>query len=178
MLNKPSLEDMDQEKPLGRLFCVHELARVVRPARSLHERMLIEAESVVRHNWTDVAIHDKDRLRVTPVNHALAWMIGETGSHLTPLYCKLSDKSKWQASPLASLAPIQIYITALHEQMLLLGGAQAQLARLQRRQAYIVIKRDRSSGGDIISVDFDELASMCCTNPKHKWTPQGLIQCE
>lgn len=178
MLNKPSLEDMDQEKPIGRLFCVHELARVVRPARSLHERMLIEAESIVRHNWTDVAIHDKDRLRVTPVNHALAWMIGETGSHLTPLYCKLSDKSKWQASPLASLAPIQIYITALHEQMLLLGGAQAQLAKLQKRQAYIVIKRDGSSGGDIISVDFDELASMCCTNPKHKWTPQGLIQCE
>lgn len=176
MLNKPSLEDMDQEKPLGRLFCVHELARVVRPARSLHERMLIEAESVVRHNWTDVAIHDKDRLRVTPVNHALAWMIGETGSHLTPLYCKLSDKGKWQTSPLASLAPIQIYITALHEQMLLLKGAK--LAKFQRRQAYIIIKRDSPPGGEIIPVDFDELASMCCTNPKHKWTPEGLIQCE
>jgi hypothetical protein len=176
MIDKPSPGAMDQEKPLGKLFCVHELARIARPARSLHERMLLEAEPYVKHNWTDLAIHDKDRLRVTPVNHALAWMIGETGSYLTPLYCKLSDKSKWQASPLALLAPIQIYITALHEQMLLLRGAQ--LAKFQRRQAYIIVKRNSPSGGDIIPVDFDELASMCCTNPKHKWTPEGLIQCE
>lgn len=168
-------KQMNQEKPSGKLFCVHELARVARPARSLHERMMLEAEPYVLHNWTDVAIHDKDRLRNTPVNHALAWMIGETGSYLTPLYCKLSDKSKWQTSPLAFLAPIQIYVAALHEQMLFLGGAR--LASFQKRRAYIVIKKDGSPGGSITPVDFDELAAMCCTSSNYKWTPDGFISC-
>jgi hypothetical protein len=164
---------MDQEKPQGKMFCRHELARTARQPRTLHERMMVEAEHIIQHNWTDVAIHDRDRLRSAPVDHAFAWMVGSMGSYLTPMYCRLSDRKRWTSSPLATLAPIQIYMTKLHEQFNALGS---KVMDLSERSCYLVIKRD-SNGGDIIPLDFQEFAGFC-TLGKWKWTKGGFQRCK
>jgi len=49
-----------QPVDLSSIYSYHEAERQqVRP-RTLHEKMMLEAEPIIQHNWTDVAIHDKD----------------------------------------------------------------------------------------------------------------------
>jgi hypothetical protein len=59
--------------------------------QTLHEWMCFEAENTVKHNWTDIAIHDKKILDKMLPGEVRLWIIYEFGSVLLPLYCKLSE---------------------------------------------------------------------------------------
>lgn len=64
-------------------------------AKTLHEQMMLEAEHLIQHNWLDVVVHDKRKLRSIPVDHAFFWVVRPEGSSLLPAYCKLSDRVKY-----------------------------------------------------------------------------------
>jgi len=66
--------------------------------KTLHEWMCFEAEDVVRHNWTDVAIHDRKILNKMREGDTRLWMINELGSLFLPMYCKLYEKRKQEES--------------------------------------------------------------------------------
>jgi hypothetical protein len=165
---------MDQEKPQGKIFCRHELARTTPAPKTLHERMMLEAEPIIQHNWTDVAIHDKNRLKRVKNNHVMAWMVNETGSYLSPMYCNISDKKNWTSSPMAALAPVQIFMNKLHYQLLAIG---VKAAGQYKPHCYLVIKKDDTDGGEIVPVNFEEFASFC-TIGQFQWTLRGFQPCK
>lgn len=141
----------------------HELEKRTIAPRSLHEKMMIEAEPIIRHNWTDVAIHDKNKLKQVPVGHYCAWIVGEMGSYLTPLFCKLSDRNKWCASPSATIAPIQVLVVRWHAQVSMFGNNIAWVERhdpTKDKNCFLVIKTDFNGGGEIIPVSYVELAEL------------------
>lgn len=65
---------------------------------TLHEWMCFESESVVKHNWTDVAVHDRKILDAMRPGDTRLWIISEFGSQFLPLYCKLYEKRKQEES--------------------------------------------------------------------------------
>ena len=56
--------------------------------KNLHEWMCFTAEDVVKHNWTDVAIHDKKILEKMCPGETRLWAIYELGSAFLPMYCR------------------------------------------------------------------------------------------
>ena len=62
--------------------------------KTLHEQMCFIADEVVRHNFSDVAVHDARILRRMKQGETRLWIISELGSHFLPMYCKLNEWRK------------------------------------------------------------------------------------
>lgn len=122
--------------------------------------MIAEAELTVRHNWSDVAIHDRNKLRDTPIGHYCAWVVGELGTYLTPLWCNLSQKAKWEASP---IAPIQVLCMRWIDDSNPLTENRGYLysSGPYYQSCYLICKTDDIGGGDIIPIAFDDLMDLC-----------------
>lgn len=143
-------------------FCRHEGERCQLPPRTLHERMILEAEPIIRHNWSDVAIHDKQKLQSIPIGHYCAWIVGEMGSYLTPLYCRISDRPRWKVDPLAHLAPIQILVSRWHSQVNSYGENVHWLDNhdpTKDKHCYLIVKTD-TTRGTITPIPYVDLAGL------------------
>jgi hypothetical protein len=66
--------------------------------KTLHEWMCFEAESILRHNWTDVAVHDRKILNKMRPGETRLWAIYELGSAFLPMYCRLYEKDRNEKS--------------------------------------------------------------------------------
>lgn len=144
-------------------FTRHELEKRSIIAKTLHEKMMIEAEPIIRYNWTDVAIHDKNKLRQIPVGHYCAWIVGEMGSYLTPLFCKISDRHKWCADGPATIAPVQVLVVRWHNQVNEFGESPAWVERhdpTRDKRCFLVVKTDLNGNGEITPISYVELAEM------------------
>lgn len=65
--------------------------------KTLHEWMCFKAETVVRYNWSDVAVHDRRIVeRMLPMEFYV-WCIHETGSAIFPMHCQLETRSNHSA---------------------------------------------------------------------------------
>jgi hypothetical protein len=62
-----------------------------RDKQTLHERMCYIADSVVRYNLSDVAVHDARKLKKMRCGEYRLWIVTEFGSHFLPLSCKMSE---------------------------------------------------------------------------------------
>lgn len=125
----------------------------------LHDKMIAEAELIVRHNWSDIAIHDGRKLRSIPENHFCAWVIGEFGSYLTPLYCDLDQRAKWEASP---LAPIQILCMRWLQKENPLTSNSRYMNEVGPfyQKCFLLRKNDCLGGGDLIPITFSDLMDL------------------
>lgn len=115
--------------------------------------MIVEAELTVRHNWSDVAIHDRNKLANAPLNHFYAWIVGEFGTYLTPMFCGIHDREKWELSP---LAPIQcLAMRWVHEENPLAENRE-YLLRIgpYHQKCFLVCKTNELGTGSIIPIDF------------------------
>lgn len=141
----------------------HELERGRFSPRTLHEKMMLEAELVVRHNWTDVAVHDRDKLKSVPIGSCCYWVIGQMGSYLTPAYCELVHRERWSAGNHSDLAPIQFLVARWLDQAYIFRDCK-EWKRLhdpyRDKRSYLVIKTDEVNG-EIIPIDLEELMDMC-----------------
>lgn len=61
--------------------------------KDLHQWMCFEAESIVRHNWTDIAVHDRRIIEKMRPGETRLWAIYELGSAFLPMYCKNSENT-------------------------------------------------------------------------------------
>jgi len=128
--------------------------------KSLHDQMIAEAELTVRHNWSDIAIHDRNRLRNIPIGHYCAWIVSELGSYLTPLWCSISERAKWEASP---IAPIQVLSARWVNEDDPLTKNKGYLFNSgpYYQRCYLIRKTDDTGGGDIVPIAFDDLVDLC-----------------
>jgi hypothetical protein len=90
------------------------------------------------------------------------------------MYCNISDKKNWTSSPMAALAPVQIFMNKLHYQLLAIG---VKAAGQYKPHCYLVIKKDDTDGGEIVPVNFEEFASFC-TIGQFQWTLRGFQPCK
>lgn len=160
---------MAPEPTLAQGFSHHELERTQGRPTTLHERMMLEAEPIIQHNWTDVAIHDKAKLRSIPTGHYCYWVVTQMGSYLTPAYCRISDRHKWTRSPEASLAPIQMLVVRWHGEAHRFQGSMSWLWMHdpnRDKHCYLIVKADATSG-QVIPMTYQELAELavCGTRP-------------
>ena len=77
--------------------------------KNLHEWMCFAAEDVVKHNWTDVAIHDKKILEKMRPGETRLWAIYELGSAFLPMYCKNSENRHSDATP-HEFAAVEVFM--------------------------------------------------------------------
>lgn len=136
--------------------------------KTLHDRMMIEAETQIQHNWTDVAIHDKYRLRQIPEDHACLWVVRGEGSNLLPAYCELADADKWKRDQGRGISPLVAFFCM----------CQDYFAKFRQRfdpavnSYYIVIKGKDDNGGQILPVSFQEIADFVMAG-NFVWTEDG-----
>lgn len=122
--------------------------------------MIVEAELILRHNWSDVAIHDRNKLADVPVGHYCAWIVGEFGSYLSPLYCSIDDKKRWEKD---AFAPIQILFMRWLNKENPLFESSDYLFRIgpHTQNCYIIVKTDSDWGGTITPVDYLDFVDLC-----------------
>jgi len=120
----------------------------------------MEAEHYVRHNWSDIAIHDRRKLNDAPVGHYYAWIVGELGSYFTPLYCDIAARDKWERSP---MAPIQILCMRWLNKDNPLAENKGYLHNVgpYHQKCFLICKTDDYGGGSIDSVEFNDLMDLC-----------------
>jgi len=85
-----------------------ETCKIVSCVQTLHEWMCFESENTVRHNWTDVAIHDRRIIDEMQPGDTRLWVIWELGSLFLPMYCKLSEESQLKED--YKLTSVEIYM--------------------------------------------------------------------
>lgn len=147
---------------MNSVVSLHQLenTRRKRPYQSLHDKMIAEAELVVRYNWSDIAIHDRKKLKKAPVGHLFAWVIGEFGSYFTPLFCSVDDKAKWAASP---IAPIQILCMRWIQKENPLTENKVYLHHVGPfyQKCFLICKTDNDGAGTITPIEFADLMDLC-----------------
>ena len=79
-------------QPMSQIISRQETCKVALKKQTLHEFLIYEAENVVRHNWSDVAIHDKRIVEKMFPGETRLWIVWELGSLMPAMYCKLTEK--------------------------------------------------------------------------------------
>lgn len=120
---------------------------------TLHERMMIEAETIVQHFWMDVAKHDKDVLAKMPSNSVALWWLKSTGSYLCPLYSHIDPYHSSNEDPLGM---VDYLITRIREQIYDGIGS----AVLAQSRFYIVRKGITAIDGSIQPISLDDVFSL------------------
>ena len=114
--------------------------------------MMVEAEPVLRHNWLDVALHDKMKIDAAPYDHVYIWIVTEVGSHLIPMYCETKEKLKIEGTQYNYVGhPIYSFVTR---------NNTTPLCNLPDHSYYFVVKRRTPDGGDIIPIDLDSFIDL------------------
>jgi len=146
----------------GAIYCQHELERRRLTPRTLHEKMMVEAEPIIQHNWTDVAIHDKAKLQKIPVGQYCYWIVGQMGSYLSPAFCNIDERHRWTTSPIATLSPVQLLFARWHGQAYRFQDSVAW-GRVHDpvidKHCYLIVKTD-STRGEVTPITYKELADM------------------
>lgn len=131
----------------------------------LFERMVSIAESVVHHNWSDVAIHDRRKLQLADVGDTFVWSIHEMGSYLSPLFARLDEQAEWEVHP---QSPIQVLMVRwLANENQIDNDLWRKIYHPSNYQHYIVRKTGENRGV-IDSVGFPELRDLAFCGQFHR----------
>lgn len=136
--------------------------------QTLHDRMIIEAEAQIQHNWADVAIHDKRKLRQIPPDHACIWVVRSEGSNLLPAYCELADASKWIAEHGSKVSPLVAFFCMCQDYFCKFR----QKFNPEINGYYVIIKGKSEKDGKIIPVSWKEIADFAMAGD-FVWTEDG-----
>ncbi|MEY3683207.1 MAG: hypothetical protein RLZZ289_1743 [Bacteroidota bacterium] len=77
--------------------------------KNLHEWMCFAAEDVVKHNWTDVAIHDRKILEKMRHGETRLWAIYELGSAFLPMYCR-NHENKHSGATQHEFSAVEVFL--------------------------------------------------------------------
>lgn len=125
----------------------------------MHERMMAEAEPIVKYNWLDVALHDKRKLDKASTGCVFAWILSELGSTMIPMYCMADEKQIIEGTGHKYLTSrINTFIISIDKN---------EVFGLENYSFYLVVKGDTPDAGDIIPVD---LVSFVEFTAHGRWT--------
>ena len=77
---------------MSQIISRQEFCRVTLKKQTLHEFLIYEAESIVKYNFSDVAIFDKKIIDKMLPNETRLWIIWEFGSVMPAMYCRLTER--------------------------------------------------------------------------------------
>jgi hypothetical protein len=119
---------------------------------TIHEWMCFESESIVKHNWTDIAVHDRKILAKMRPGETRLWIISEMGSTFLPMYCKLYEKQRQEECEYV-FSSAEIYMLRfLRDDRL---GALLSKAAKASSKFYFITKGDGCYDGIVTSATFD-----------------------
>ena len=136
---------------MSQIISRQETCKVAFKRQTLHEWMCFEAENVVKHNWTDVAIHDKKILDKMRPGETRLWIIYELGSVFLPMYCKLTENHEPNGLNYAFSA-VEVHMLRFAKEDSL-GSIQSKIARDSSR-FYFITKGHDWSGHTITPSDY------------------------
>lgn len=123
----------------------------------LHEFMCYEAESVVKHNWTDVAVHDKKIINKMRPGDTRLWIISEMGSNFPPMYCKLYEKRRQEESEY-DLSVVEVHMMRFLRNDRL-GEMQSKIARATSK-FYFITKGSGEYDYSVTPAAFDDVLDL------------------
>lgn len=119
--------------------------------------MCFESEEVIKHNWTDVAVHDRKILNKMRPGDTRLWIISEFGSQFLPLYCKLYEKQK-QEDCEYSFSTVEIYMLRFVK-----DGRLAEAQNKIRRKTskfYFITKGDCNYAGLVSPASYSDVMDL------------------
>jgi hypothetical protein len=132
---------------------------------TLYEWMIFEAENIVRHNWSDVAVHDQKLLNKMRPGDTRLWIISEFGSHFLPMYCKLYEKQKQEESEY-TFSSVEVHLMRFVKDDRL-GQMQSKLLRASSK-FYFITKGYGLYDSVITPSDFRSVMDLVfCGNASH-----------
>lgn len=144
-------------KAMSQIISRQETCKVAFKKQTLHEWMCFEAENVVKHNWTDVAIHDKKILDKMLPGEIRLWIIYELGSVFLPMYCKLNEKHS-SSNPAHDFSAVEVHMLRfLKEDQF--GNIQSKIARATS-SFYFITKGFDSHSYSVISTNYESVVDL------------------
>jgi hypothetical protein len=125
--------------------------------QTLHEWMCFESEEIVKHNWTDVAVHDRKILNSMRPGDTRLWIISEFGSHFLPLYCKLYEKRKQEESEY-DFSAIEIFMLRYVKDNRL-AAMQSKIA-LSSTKFYFITKTSSEYNGIVAPASYRDVMDL------------------
>lgn len=136
--------------------------------RGLHDWMMSEAEPVIQHNWTSLALHIRYLLELIPDDHAFAWIVTPEGSRIMPTYCKLSQRDNHiKADENGVISQLQAFIIRCQDYFIKFKSKPSG------NSYYFVVKRSIFEVEDVTPSTFDELLDLVFVG-ELKWTDFGI----
>lgn len=136
---------------MSQIISRQETLRATPKKKTLHEFLVYEAEDIVRHNWSDVALHDKNVIEKMLPGETRLWIIWELGSLFPPMYCKLSEKDAMTKTAY-SFSAVECYMLRFMKEGPL-NDAQAKIAR-DTSKFYFITKGYGNYDYSAVPVDF------------------------
>ena len=142
-----------------------ESVKTVLRNQTLHEWMCFESEDIVRHNWCDVAVHDRKIVNKMRSGDTRLWVISEIGSVFLPMYCKLYEKQKQEEAEY-ELSSVQIHMLRFLKNDRL-GATQSEIARKTSR-FYFITKGNGEYDYSISATNFSAVLDLVfCGSVNH-----------
>ena len=124
--------------------------------KTLHEWMCCEAEQIVRHNWTDIAIHDRKLIGKMRAGETRLWGIYELGSIFLPLYCRMSEKVK-QETHEYELSSVEVFMMRFFQETPI-GELQADFMRSTK--FYFITKGSSDYDYNVVPTTFLDVVDL------------------
>ena len=125
--------------------------------KTLHDWMCFEAEDIVLHNWTDVAVHDRKILSKMRYGDTRLWVISELGSIFLPMYCKLYEKQKQEEAEY-EFSSVEIYALRLLKSDRL-SEMQSKITQATGR-FYFITKGSGNYDYNVVPTNFGSLVDL------------------
>jgi hypothetical protein len=125
--------------------------------KTIHEWMCFESESIVKHNWTDVAVHDRKILNKMRCGDTRLWHIHELGSLFLPMYCMLHEKQKQEEAEY-EFSSVEIHAFRLLKEDRL-GQIQAKIM-LDTGKFYFITKGGGDYDYSVVPADFGSVLDL------------------
>lgn len=124
---------------------------------TLHEWMCFESENIVKHNWTDIAVHDRKILNKMRPGDTRLWIISEVGSNFLPMYCKLFEKERQEESEY-DLSLVEIHMLRFLKE----DNFSKVYNKVMRNsfKFYFITKGDCDYNYSVVETTFDDVVNL------------------
>jgi hypothetical protein len=139
--------------------------------QTLHERMCFMADDTVRHNLSDVAVHDARILKKMCCGEVRLWIVTEFGTHFLPMSCKVGEWKKQESKDYV-FSSAEVMIARLLR--IDLDGAILNKSLFASAKFYMVAKGYDSFSGSITPISFADLTSLIFPSWNNAEIPEHL----
>ncbi|CAB4147796.1 hypothetical protein UFOVP431_49 [uncultured Caudovirales phage] len=137
---------------------------------TFHDRMMVEAETEIQQNWTSVALHDKNALRLVPEDHAFIWILKPEGSHFIETFCRVTAREYYiQAAKEGRVTAFEAFFIQCQDYFIKFRNRFDPT----KYKYYVCINKDKPFGGEMIPSSFEEVLDLAFVR-QLKWTDSGM----